>query len=95
MRNQELCAARNEKIAETFYYMYEVRRIRMDDAIDVLATKLFFLEPKYVEKLLLYNASTKIYLSNLDKMSKSDIEKRVAVFNFNLIFSELKRLHSD
>lgn len=42
-RNKELIKARNEKIAQRWYYWTEKQRLRFDDALKILSQQEFFL----------------------------------------------------
>lgn len=42
-RNKHLIAARNEKIAQRWYYWTEKQRLRFDDALKILSQQEFFL----------------------------------------------------
>ena len=42
-RNRELIKARNEKIAQRWYYWTEKQRLRFDDALTILSRQEFFL----------------------------------------------------
>ncbi len=42
-RNRELIRARNEKIAQRWYYWTEKQRLRFDDALKILSRQEFFL----------------------------------------------------
>lgn len=42
-RNQDLIKARNEKIAQRWYYWTEKQRLRFDDALKILSQQEFFL----------------------------------------------------
>lgn len=42
-RNKKLIAARNEKIAQRWYYWTEKQRLRFDDALKILSQQEFFL----------------------------------------------------
>lgn len=42
-RNKELIKARNEKIAQRWYYWTEKQRLRFDDAMKILSQQEFFL----------------------------------------------------
>lgn len=42
-RNQDLIRARNEKIAQRWYYWTEKQRLRFDDALKILSQQEFFL----------------------------------------------------
>jgi len=42
-RNKDLIKARNEKIAQRWYYWTEKQRLRLDDALKILSQQEFFL----------------------------------------------------
>jgi len=42
-RNKDLIKARNEKIAQRWYYWTEKQRLRFDDALKILSQQEFFL----------------------------------------------------
>lgn len=42
-RNKQLIQARNEKIAQRWYYWTEKQRLRFDDALTILSRQEFFL----------------------------------------------------
>ena len=42
-RNKDLIKARNEKIAQRWYYWTEKQRLRFDDAMKILSKQEFFL----------------------------------------------------
>lgn len=51
-RNKELIAARNEKIAQRWYYWTEKQRLRFDDALTILSKQEFFLSEDRIMAIL-------------------------------------------
>ena len=51
-RNQDLIKARNEKIAQRWYYWTEKQRLRFDDALKILANQEFFLSEDRIMHIL-------------------------------------------
>lgn len=51
-RNRRLIQERNRRIAQRYYYMTEVKRLRFDDAVRELAEKEFFLSEFTIWQIL-------------------------------------------
>lgn len=51
-RNKELIKARNEKIAQRWYYWTEKQRLRFDDALRILSKQEFFLSEDRIMRIL-------------------------------------------
>lgn len=51
-RNKELIKARNEKIAQRWYYWTEKQRLRFDDALVILSRQEFFLSEDRIMRIL-------------------------------------------
>lgn len=51
-RNQDLIKARNEKIAQRWYYWTEKQRLRFDDALTILSKQEFFLSEERIMCIL-------------------------------------------
>lgn len=47
-RNKELIAARNDKIAQRWYFWTEKQRLRFDDALRILSRQEFFLSEERI-----------------------------------------------
>jgi hypothetical protein len=77
MRNRELLIRRNRAIAEKFYELYDVKRMRIDDALKILSEEVFFLDTKSLYSHIFYNKENLLYYEDLvrtkGKARKSDI----------------------
>lgn len=65
MRNTELTKIRDRKMVETFYQLYDVKRIRLDDVLRQLSEQVFFLSTDYIYKRIFYNAENLAYYDRL------------------------------
>lgn len=67
MRNSELTTARDKKMVEMFYQLYDVQRIRLDDVLEKLSTEVFFLSSDYIYKRIFYHKDNLLYYDSLKK----------------------------
>lgn len=51
-RNKQLIEERNKKIYERYFYWTEVKRMRFDDALQIVAQKEFFLSESRVLQII-------------------------------------------
>lgn len=65
MRNTELTKIRDRRMVETFYQLYDVRRIRLDDVLRQLSEKVFFLSTDYIYKRIFYHSENLAYYDAL------------------------------
>jgi len=65
MRNSELKKKRDKRIVETFYKLYDVQRLRMDDVLETLSQDIFFLSVDYIYNIIFYNKDNKDYYEQL------------------------------
>ena len=52
MRNPEMTKIRDRKMVETFYLLYDKKRIRLEDVLLRMSHDLFFLDQNYIYKQL-------------------------------------------
>ncbi|MFV0505867.1 MAG: hypothetical protein ACK5L5_04040 [Bacteroidales bacterium] len=55
---------------ETFYELYDVKRMRIDDALKELSEKRFYLKVDYIYKLIFYTPKNKEYYEQLVDQAK-------------------------
>lgn len=55
MNKQERIDKRNELIVRKFHELYDLKRMRIDDVLDELESKHFFLDSKYIHSIIFYN----------------------------------------
>ncbi len=72
MRNPELKEARDRAIVDKFYELYDVKRLRMDDVLQELSQKYFYLDKKYIYSRIYYNKENLAYYNKLLKQAKSN-----------------------
>ncbi|MCT4586667.1 MAG: hypothetical protein N4A71_02480 [Carboxylicivirga sp.] len=65
MRNPELKKARDKKIVEKFHELFDIKRMRMDDVLEELSEKHFFLDTKYIYSQIFYNKENYKYYNEL------------------------------
>lgn len=65
MRNSELTKIRDRKMVEMFYDLYDVKRVRLDDVLEHLSKKVFFLSTDYIYKRIFYNTSNFSYYEEI------------------------------
>lgn len=83
MRNTELTKIRDRRMVETFYQLYDVRRIRLDDVLRQLSEKVFFLSTYYIYKRIFYNSENLAYYDALKHGGKKKaIEDTQMSINF-------------
>ena len=54
MRNPEMTKIRDRKMVETFYLLYDKKRIRLEDVLLRMSHDLFFLDQNYIYKRIFY-----------------------------------------
>ena len=54
MRNPEMTKIRDRKMVETFYLLYDKKRIRLEDVLLRMSHDLFFLDQNYISENLSY-----------------------------------------
>lgn len=72
MRNSELTKKRDRRMVEMFYQLYDVKRVRLDDVLDRLSTRVFFLSSDYIYKRIFYVPDNMRYYERL-KNSKGKL----------------------
>lgn len=65
MRRKNLINERDKRLVEKFHELHDVKRIRMDDVLEMLGEQVFFLDPQYVYKLIFYNEQNRNYYYRL------------------------------
>jgi hypothetical protein len=65
LRNPELKKARDKKIVEKFHELFDIKRMRMDDVLEELSEKHFFLDTKYIYSQIFYNKENYKYYNEL------------------------------
>ena len=67
MRNPELTKIRDRRMVEMFYRLYDVKRIRLDDVLERMSTRVFFLSSDYIYKRIFYMPDNMRYYESLKK----------------------------
>lgn len=67
MRNPKLKKKRDKRIVETFYKLYDIQRLRMDDVLRTLSEDHFFLSIDYIYNIIFYTEENKSYYDQLVK----------------------------
>ncbi|MDA3854005.1 MAG: hypothetical protein PF444_07185 [Bacteroidales bacterium] len=65
MRNQDLKHKRDKRMVEKFHYLYDVKRMRLDDVLKDLSENHFFLDSDYIYSRIFYNKKNKDYYGEL------------------------------
>lgn len=65
MRKKELIKKRDKAIVEKYHELYDVKRMRMDDVLNILSEQYFFLDPNYIYSRIYYNKENNEYYNNL------------------------------
>ena len=65
MRDPVRKSKRDKNIVEAFYTLYDVKRSRIDDVLQILADDLFFMHPDTVYAVIFYNKDNKDYYNRL------------------------------
>jgi hypothetical protein len=65
MNKQERIDKRNELIVRKFHELYDLKRMRIDDVLEELETKHFFLDAKYIHSIIFYNKRWNDYYESL------------------------------
>lgn len=86
MRNPEMTKIRDRRMVETFYLLYDKKRIRLEDVLLRMSHDLFFLDQNYIYKRIFYISENLSYYEQL-KEAKSPIQKRTMPINLVLFFS--------
>lgn len=86
MRNPEMTKIRDRKMVETFYLLYDKKRIRLEDVLLRMSHDLFFLDQNYIYKRIFYISENLSYYEQL-KRAKSPIQKRTIQINLVLVFN--------
>lgn len=83
MRNPEMTKRRDQKMVETFYRLYDVKRIRLEDVLSRMSEDLFFLDTDYIYKRIFYIAENLAYYERLKEGKKpcefSDAQMRLSL----------------
>lgn len=83
MRNPEMTKRRDQKMVETFYRLYDVKRIRLEDVLSRMSEDLFFLDTDYIYKRIFYIAENLAYYERLKEGKKpcefSDTQMRLSL----------------
>ena len=85
MRNPEMTKIRDRKMVETFYLLYDKKRIRLEDVLLRMSHDLFFLDQNYIYKRIFYISENLSYYEQLKEGKKPDSKKndtnQLSVFN--------------
>lgn len=65
MRNTELKKKRDKRMVETFYKLYDIERLRLDDVLKELSEDIFFLSVDYIYNVIFYTKENKDYYDQL------------------------------
>jgi len=71
MRSKDLQKKRDVAIVEKFFELYEVKRMRMDDALRIMSEDIFFLDVKYLYARIFYKKENQALLSSLQEKKHS------------------------
>lgn len=85
MRNPEMTKIRDRKMVETFYLLYDKKRIRLEDVLLRMSHDLFFLDQNYIYKRIFYISENLSYYEQLKEGKKPD-SKRTIQINLVLVF---------
>jgi len=75
MRNTDLTKIRDRKMIETFYFLYDKKRIRLEDVLSRMSHDLFFLDQNYIYKRIFYISENLAYYEQLKDGKKTDSKK--------------------
>ena len=75
MRNPEMTKIRDRKMVETFYLLYDKKRIRLEDVLLRMSHDLFFLDQNYIYKRIFYISENLSYYEQLKEGKKPDSKK--------------------
>lgn len=62
-------------MVEKFYTLHDVKRIRLDDVLQEMSHKFFFLDPNYIYKRIFYVPENQSYYYQLKDGRKPDSKK--------------------
>lgn len=86
MRNSEMTKLRDRKMVETFYQLYDIKRIRLDDVLKQMSLKMFFLDTNYIYKRIFYVNDNLDYYERLkegrSKGANSNASQQQLTFGF-------------
>lgn len=71
VQKRNLLIARDRKMVEEFFQLYEVKRLRMDDVLKKLSEELFFLNANYIYKRIFSIEENRAYLDVLVRSAKN------------------------
>ncbi|MGN7787405.1 hypothetical protein ACTJIJ_22925 [Niabella sp. 22666] len=77
-RNPKFIELRNRYLVKRYYFWYEVKRTRRDDVLNKLAYEEIFLDPEYINTLILQNSNL---LTAIRRIAPKT-EASVMAFNF-------------
>lgn len=66
---------RDRKMVETFYLLYDKKRIRLEDVLLRMSHDLFFLDQNYIYKRIFYISENLSYYEQLKEGKKPDLKK--------------------
>ena len=80
MRNPEMTKIRDRKMVETFYLLYDKKRIRLEDVLLRMSHDLFFLDQNYIYKRIFYISENLSYYEQLKegKITLPEIQRSIA-----------------
>jgi hypothetical protein len=88
MRSSEYIKLRDRKMVETFYQLYDVKRIRLDDVLQRMSVKMFFLDPDYIYKRIFYTSCNNEYYELL-KAGKKPSAAQAQMLQLDLFSQEV------
>ncbi|KAA6347173.1 hypothetical protein EZS27_005342 [termite gut metagenome] len=65
MATHKLTKIRNKRIIEMFHEFHDVKRMRLDDALDLLSKDYFYLDTNYIYSLIFYDKENHAYYCRL------------------------------
>lgn len=75
MRNPEMTKIRDRKMVETFYHLYDKKRIRLEDVLLRMSHDLFFLDQNYIYKRIFYISENLSYYEQIKRGQKARFKK--------------------
>lgn len=78
--NKDLRIKRNRAIVEKFHELYDVKRMRIDDVLEDLQDKYFFLSKDTIYKLIFYTPENHSYYQRLCDKKNNKENKQISLF---------------
>ncbi len=86
-RRTDLPPIRDKRLIEVYHYLSDIQRMRSDDVLHIMEQELFFVDAKYIYKVIFYNKQNQSYYEQL--LAKGTAKEPV-ILKINKAVNQLK-----